>query len=229
MNGARIAAAVTHIERKAGIEERARMAEVRAMGFVPSEVSSEIPIAPARGPVVPFREGYWHEKAGKAQWRWVPYRSGCPGRVRDIFDTMTDQATRRGGDLPFTEAQVGTARDYRALYERVQAAGFKRSKAFDVQMGGQCNTDFITAYMRDTNRLARFHAAVGDGIAKEIKRPGPGQTRHPILVRRLVDDVCIRQYALSEVLKAHGWAVSGENRKALQDALCASLGRMQGI
>ena len=48
MNRDRIAMAVTRIEQATSIDEQARMAEVRAMGFVPAEVGPEIPMAPAR-------------------------------------------------------------------------------------------------------------------------------------------------------------------------------------
>lgn len=221
-------------------EERARLLNV---GTAPDGCSAEIITAPARGQLAAFREGYWHEKDGKGEWRHVPYRSGCPGQARDIFDTMTDQATRGGGDAPFTAAQVGAARDYRALFERVQSAGVKCSKAFDVQMGGQGDTDFMTAYMRDTERLAMFHDAIGSVIAKDMKRVGSEKAQRVIItddmlaqadrriitVRTLVDDVCIKEKALSDVLRAHGWAKTGKNVKTLRDALCAALGRMQGI
>ena len=221
-------------------EERARLMDV---GTAPDGCSAEIITAPARGPLARFREGYWHEKDGQGEWRHVPYRSGCPGQARDIFDTMTDQATRRGGDAPFTAAQVGAARDYRALHERVQSAGVKCSNAFDVQVGGQGRVDFMDAYIRDTERLAMFHDAIGSVIAKDMKRVSPDRAQRVIItddvladvdkriitVRTLVDDVCIKERALSDVLGAHGWSVTGKSRKALRDALCAALGRMQGI
>ena len=224
-------------------DEAGRVASIKALSGSPDGCSSEIITAPARGPVAQFREGYWHEKDGRGEWRHVPYRSGCPGQARDIFDIMTDQATRRGADAPFTAAQVGAARDYRALHERVQSAGVKCSKAFDVQSGGQGRVDFMVAYIRDTERLAMFHDAIGSVIAKDMKRVSRDRAQRVIItddilaqvdkriitVRTLVDDVCIKERALSDVLDAHGWSVTGKNRKALRDALCAALGRMQGI
>ncbi len=221
-------------------EERARLMD---LGTAPDGCSAGIITAPARGPLAPFREGYWHDTDSGGEWRHVPYRSGCPGQVRDIFDTMTDQATRRGGDVPFTAAQVGAGRDYRALHERVQSAGVKCSRVFDVQTDGQGDTDFMVAYMRDTERLDMFHEAIGDGVAKDTKRKVPALEgsvrigdvqlrqigRRLITVRRLVDGVCIGERALSDVLEAHSWRATGKNRKALQEALCAALGRMQGI
>ena len=210
---------------------------------VPPECSSEIIAAPARGPLLPYREGYWHEKDGQSEWRHMPYRSGCPGQIRDIFDTMAEQAMRRGGSSPFTAGQVGAARDYRALHERVQTAGVKCSKVFDVQMGGQGDFDFMTAYMRDTERLARLQDAIGSVIAKSMKRVRPDTAQRVVIsddtflpadksiitVRALVDGVCVKERSLSDILKRYGWSVTGKNRKVLQVALCAALDRMQKI
>ena len=218
-------------------------AQLLALASVPDACSAEIAPAPARGQIVPFREGYWHEKGGRAEWRSVPYRSGCPGQVRDIFDIMTDQAMRSGGVAPFTAAQVGAGRDYRALHERVQSAGVKCSRAFDVQAGGRGDVDFLKAYMDDARRLAVFRDAIGSVIAKDMKRVRPDKAQRVIItddilaqvakriitVRTLVDDVCIKERALSDVLRAHGWVKTGKNVKTLRDALCAALGRMQGI
>ena len=206
MSGDRIAAAVRRIERSTSMDERARMAEVMALGAVPDGCSAEIPMAPARGPLAPFREGYWHETDGGSEWRQMPYRSGCAGRTQDVFDIMTDQTVRGGGDAPFTVAQVGAGRDYRALHERVKSAGVKCSRAFDVQTVGQGGSDFMTSYMRDTKRLAMFHEAIGDGVAKDTRRKvaatcgsvkvGDVQLRQIdrrlITMRRLVDDFASR-------------------------------------
>ncbi len=213
--------------------EQKRIAQVKADAVNPQACSQEIPVAPARGPVAAFREGYWYEKNGRVEWRDLPYRSGCPGRTRDIFDTMTDQATRRGGGLPFTAGQVGTARDYRALDEKVQSAGMKCSKAFDVEIGSNGGADFMTAYRRDIERLGWFKRAIGRGDALSVRRHGAhtmdrGQ-RRSITDAVLIEMVCIRQHALNAVLEAHGWSLAAKNRKPLQSALCAILDRMQGI
>ncbi|MCP3970976.1 MAG: hypothetical protein GY717_11805, partial [Rhodobacteraceae bacterium] len=155
------------------------------------------------------------------------------GRARDIFDTMTDQTTRRGGELPFTKAQVGAARDYRALHERVQCAGVKCSRAFDVQIGGQGQVDFMDAYIRDTQRLAMFQRAIGDGEAMSVRQDGAHNmdrgSRWSVTDTRLVEMVCIGDKPLSAVLKAHGWSASSKGTKRLRAALCAALERMQGI
>lgn len=224
-------------------DERQRVDQVKSSAANPEGVSDRILAAPARGPVLPFRDTRILPDGDGFKVVDAPYRSGCPGRTRDAFDAMTDQATRRGGNAPFTVAQVGAARDYRALDERVQSAGVKCSKVFDVQTGGQGRIDFMDAYIRDTERLVMFHDAIGSVIAKDMKRVSPSKAQRVIVtddmlaqvkkriitVRTLVDDVCIKDRTLSDVLKAHGWSVTGKNRKALRDALCAALGRMQGI
>lgn len=226
-----------------GEEEKARIDAVLASAALPDGCSREIPVAPGRGAVDEFREGYWRDKEGKSEWRDVPYRAGCPGRARDIFDVMTDQATRRGGPSPFTAGQVGAARDYRALHERVHSSGVKCSSAFDLRTGSGGRIDFMDAYMADTRLLAGFHSAIGGGLAKDIKRNVPATVgkvvigdvqlrrvgRTIITVRCLVDEVCIKERALSAVLEAHGWRATGKNRTTLRSALCAALGRMQGI
>ncbi len=214
-------------------EVQSRIDAMKDAAAPPDGCSREIPVAPARGPVVEFRELRSMPRGDGFVLVEAPYRAGCPGRARDIFDTMTDQTTRRGGEPPFTKAQVGAARDYRALHERVQCAGVKCSRAFDVQIGGQGRVDFMDAYIRDTERLAMFQRAIGDGVAMSVRQDGANTmdrgSRWSVTDTRLVEMVCIGDKPLSAVLKAHGWPGSSRNIKHLRAALCASLGHMQGI
>ena len=217
---------------------RRQMAELErtslvAAGLVPVGCSSAIVDALARGPVVEYREGYWKEVDGKPAWVALPYRSGCAARVRDVFDVMADQAARRGGNVPFTAAQVGAGRDYRALHERVASAGVKCSRAFHVELAGAGGGDFMDAWLADVERLRRFERAIGDGMALSVRRAAAhamdrGQ-RKSISDRALVDAVCIAEQPLSRVLKTHGWAAKGKNRQYLRLALGAALDRMRGV
>ncbi|MGB0901182.1 hypothetical protein [Halocynthiibacter sp.] len=216
-----------------------------AVGTAPDTCSQELPVAPGRGEVVPFREVQVLSKGeGDFELSTMPYRSGCPGRARDIFDVMTEQATRRkGGVVPFTAAQVEIARDYRDLCERIEGSGIKCSSTFSDHIGGQGKVDFMDAYMRDTERLALFRAAIGEGLAMETKRRVAANVagikvgdiqlreigRKMITSTVLVDMVCIAEKPLSGVLEAHGWRATGKNRMTLRAALCAALGRMQGV
>lgn len=212
-----------------GPDEQARIDAVKIAAASPAGVSREVLAAPARGPVAPFRESVVLP-AGDDGFEVVdaPYRSGCPGRARDVFDVMVDQALRSGGAAPFTAGQVGAARDYRAVYERVQSSGMKLSSVGVDRTGGQGRVDFMDAYMRDSERLSGFRAAIGDGVALSPKHRSASVVRRAIMVRELVDAVCIRERALSAVLTAHGWKVSGKARNDLRAALCAALGRMRG-
>lgn len=226
-----------------GEDEAARVAAVKSGAANPDGCSREVPEAPARGPVAEFREYRYLPKGDDFEPVEAPYRAGCPGRVRDIFDTMTDQVGRRGGPPPFTLRQVDAGRAYGALHQRVQSAGVKCSSVFDTRGGGRGRVDFMDAYMRDVERLGLFHEAIGDGTAKDIRSKRSvlhGGTlvgevelraigRQVITVRALVDQVCIYESSLSDVLKVHGWRPTGKNRKTLRAALCAALGRMQVI
>ncbi len=220
---------------RCGKQERKRIDAVMDAAVIPDGCSREIPVAPARGPVAEFRELRSMPRGDGFVLVEAPYRAGRPGRARDIFDTMTDQTTRRGGEPPFTRAQVGAARDYRALHERVQSAGVKCSRAFDVQIGGQGQgqVDFMDAYIRDTQRLAMFHRAIGDGVAMSVRQDGANTmdrgSRWSVTDTRLVEMVCIGDKPLNAVLKAHGWSASSKGTKRLRAALCAALERMQGI
>ncbi|WP_107495561.1 hypothetical protein [Thalassobius sp. I31.1] len=224
---------------------RWRRLDLIATGTAPKECSRELPVAPARGQVVPFRESIV-VPSGDEDFELVdaPYRAGCPGRARDIFDVMTAQATRRkGATAPFTALQVGTARDYRDLNERIAGAGVKCSKTFDDHVGGQGGGEFMDAFIRDKQRLSAFEAAIGEGVAMETRRRRAAHVkgvvigdvqlraieRKIITTQRLVDMVCIEEKPLGAVLKLHGWCSGGKNIITLRAALCAALSRMQGI
>lgn len=199
----------------------------------PVGCSGEVPIAPARGAVLPYRELRVLPTADGVDAVEAPYRAGCPARPRDVFDTMIDQGTRRGGSVPFTSGQLGAARDYGALFEKVHGSGMKCSKAFEVERAGQGGVDFMDAYRRDTRRLAAFREAIGIDLALEVRAVGAHimdrGRRVSISDAVLVHTVCISQAPLSMVLKAHGWAASTKNTVALRAKLCAVLDRMQGI
>jgi hypothetical protein len=216
---------------------------VLAAAAVPAGVSDEITPAPAR-PVTRYRDATVVIEDGKFQEIEKRYRAGGPGRERDVFDVMAEQAARRGGKLWLDQRMIEIARDYRDLFERVESAGFVASFKPDAPFGGQGRGDFMDAYLRDKARLDRFHRAIGDGVAKKAK--GKVQTssggrvrvssydlarigRKPITVRGLVDNVCIAQQPLSACLEGYGWSASTKNRETLQAALCAALARMDGI
>lgn len=196
-------------------------------GAAPAACSSEIPVAPARGRVASFVEQRIMPK-GDDDFEIVdmPYRSGTPGRVVDVFDVMADQSLRRGAEPPFMVSHVYAARCYRDLHERVQAAGFRPSSAFDDVPRGGGGLDFMDVHMRRVARLEAYHRAIGDGEAMAAAGRGNGRA---ISSMQLVFMVCLGQQPLASVLSAHGWSSAGKNRGKLRDALRSILERMASI
>lgn len=130
---------------------------------------------------------------------------------------------------PFTKGQVTVALDYAALTERCQSAGLKCASLETVGGGGTGNGSREEAILADLQRLRMYHARIGDGLAKEVRRFRPGgRKRHAIRVRTLVDMVCIGGRSLEAVLLVHGWQKNGEIVESIRRSLCSALDRMQG-
>lgn len=212
---------------------------------LPDGTSTQIHAAPARGPVDRFKE-FRMVPVGTDKFERVEerYGKGAPVICRDIFDTMNAQAMRRKRAQPiFTPMQADAGRRYRDLVERVATAGMKMSSAFQDRVGGADKVDFIDAYMADLQRLAWFHRAIGDGTAKDIRSKRTARAgsvivgdvdliqigKRIITVRRLVDDVCLREYSLSKILRSHGWSWCEANARPLRAALCSALDRMRDL
>lgn len=132
---------------------------------------------------------------------------------------------------PFTHGQVAAARDYVALTERCEASGMSCASLEAVGRGSG-GGDREAAIFRDISRLRALHRRIGDGLAKEVRRHRPSATggkRSAIRVRTLVDQVCLGNMTLDQVLRRHGWTSKNEAvRVDLRKALCAALDRMQG-
>ena len=208
----------------------------------PSECGPEIPVAPGRGPMQSFvhREMVLTD-AGNYTLRRAGYAGRCTARVADGFDVMTEQArrshARKGKDAPpfippFTNGQVAIGRDYAALTERCASAGVKCSSMESFSGGGSQGGDREAAIFRDLQRLRAFHARIGQGLAKEIRRTRPsangGDQRQAIHTRRLVDMVCLGGYTLKKILTIHHWQPNANVIKGLRADLCRALDRMQG-
>lgn len=208
--------------------EAGRLAALKARAVAPEACGPEIPLAPARGAVVPFqpvavvrgRDGYEVQPAGFAG------RSGA--RSADAFDRMADQAGRAGGVDPFTPAQVATGRAYAALVERHAAFGLRgRSVEVLAGRGGGGSDGVMDAVIDEGRRIAAMERAAGHGVALSPLRDGAG--RQAVMVLVLVRMVCVEGLDLSAVLRRHGWAPKGDSRAALRLALGLALDRMQKI
>lgn len=207
--------------------ERARLDEVRDRGAVAECFGTEIPEAPARGPVkaVDFVRVY---PRGADDWEVKP--AGFQGRrtmqVVDAFDVMEARARKR----LFTDGQKAVGRAYGALFERHAAAGMRctsiETRTDRTTTGGG---EFIDAVLQDARQLALWERRVGRGVALEVRRVRPGSAARSVLPDlHLVRAVCVAGQTISKVLDAGGWPKNGRMVEAARMALCAALDRMAG-
>jgi hypothetical protein len=213
-----------------------RIAEVMAGGSVPVQCGTEIPVAPARGPIRTFMPKALYPK-GEYDWEMKP--SGHMGHEAmqraDAFDLMTRRAKlahkgKRSAFIPpFTPGQITMGRHYRNLVERHSSAGV-RCSSVEVMQGQGSGGDggYIDAVLRDRDQIKRIRARIGNGTALRVKRQGQQVQRLEITDRCLVDMVCLGEKTLADVLRAHGWAKRGGNVTILQKALADALTRMMG-
>ncbi len=213
-------------------DERARIAETRALGKVPEGSGPEIVDAPARGPVVQFmpmkgypdgEKGYKFEASGHMGRKAIQHA--------DAFDLMANGAAKNKKASPFTPAQVQMGRDYASLFEKHDCAGVRCSSmeaAPDGGGGGGGGGEYIDAVIADGERLAVLRRRIGGGMAKVIRRRRPSDGRIEITDRRLVDAVCIGEMTLTQVLIKNRWPKTGRNVADLAVALAGALDRMAG-
>lgn len=210
--------------------EAGRIAEVRATGYVPEACGPEIGEAPARGPVRMFepRATYPDGKDG-----YVIRPSGYRGRkalhLADQFDQARVSARRQECDPPYTRAQENMGRAYRDLCQDLASRGMAVSSLMGSTGGGD-GRGWVDAYCDDAQQLRLWQSRIGHGVALPVRRIRPSDrgVKSGILDRDLVDQFCIHDKPLTDILKAHGWRANGKTRGALQRALAEALDRMQG-
>lgn len=212
--------------------EAMRIEAVKARGHVPGEVGPEVPQAPARGPVRMFESVKLYPKGEGA---FEVKRAGHMGRKTlqraDVFDLMAAKAARHKKDAPLNASQVAMGRFYRDLVEKHDCAGVRCSSLESLsQRGGGTGGEFMDAVLQDRQRIAVLRRRIGDGSALVVRRHRPSQrgSRVTIRDRALVDMVCLEDRSVSDVLKAHGWAVYGEVVASITKGLADAFDRMMG-
>lgn len=207
--------------------EEDRLAVLKAKAVAPESCGPDVPVAPARGRVVPVapvvmrltNDGWQPEHGG--------WRGRDASRAADVFDEMARQARRAGGEDPFTARQVAAGRLYAAMVERHSAVGLK-GRSIETMLSGRSGRGgdgIMDAILDEGERIASMRAAIGDGWALAVVRQSKRQ-RTPLTVRELVDRVCLRGQTISEVLEACGWSVYGEAREWARTALADALERI---
>lgn len=231
---------VAHCGKAMAAAERARVANLLARATPPDACGPEMPVAPARGPMLAFTpRKVVQTEAGNYRSVSDGYVGRRAARVADAFDTMTRKAfeahEKAGGDEadfvpPFSVGQVEAGREYAALVERVASSGLGCVSLEAAGRGGGGGEGVQAAVFRDIERLRFLRARIGNGLAKEVRRIRPdGAKRRVIWARVLVDQVCVEGLSLEAVLKRHGWGINTRCRDALRTALCGALDRMRGF
>lgn len=209
------------------LTEAERVVAIKARAVAPERCGPEIPVAPARGPMVAFapmemrrtEDGYDLVHAG--------HRGRDAARAMDVWDQMARQARRAGGTDPFDQAQVATGRAYAALVERHAARGLRgvSVETMAVGRGGAAGGGYADAVLAEGRRLDALVQAIGGGVALEVRRV-TRRARGVVTVRQLVDGLCVEGLTLANLLRRSGWDTNGATIETAREAVAAALDRM---
>lgn len=189
------------------LSEADRLAALSARAVPPERCGPEIPVAPARGPMVAFAPMEMQMGEAGPALVHVGFRGRDAARAMDVWDEMARQARRAGGDEPFTRAQVAVGRAYSTLVERHAARGLRgvSVETMMVGRGGKGGDGFADAVVTEGRRIEALQRAIGDGVALEVRRVSR-RARGVVTVRALVDGLCLEGLTISTLLRRSGWS-----------------------
>lgn len=210
-----------------------RRAMMLAVSAVPEECGPEMRSGPAQARLVPFQPVIKMVDAKGVECAVeVGYRGRSAARVADVFDLMHARQTkahREAHGVLFNPSQIAIARIYRALVEDV-SRGNMRNVNLEGAGGGGCDDGALAAFTDRRAQVEAMRRRVGVGDAMPLRRVRPSDRGQRVAIARLalVDQVCVGQMTLSEVLERAGWVANGQHRCALRAELQECLDRMQG-
>lgn len=217
------------------IAERARLTQMRLDATPPERCGPDIPVAPARGPMLAFTPRRVEMTEAGPRMRRDGWLGRDAARAADAFDLAQAQSDRRSGSarkVLFTETQIDTGRDYAALVEAVEAGGYSLSQAEGRSGGGKGSAAGVSeAVLDQIARLRAMRAAIPAGAALRPIRTDGGQR---VLTHvDLVDMFCCGGKTVAQVLAARGWnpRAPGARAKAMRalvlalDAMATALAR----
>lgn len=215
--------------RQFGKREAARIQEVKDRGRVPDGCGSAIPEAPARGAVKRFTPvALVPDNHGGYVAKLDGYRGRQALKVADVFDVIEEQARRRKAEAPLSPTQVAMGRRYRDLIERHEGSGLKCQSFDDTRSGS--GGDVMDAILREGREIDMLRDRIGSGVALAIRRVRPSQrgARVEITARALVDEVCLKDRSVRDVLARFGWGWEPKRGRELMAELAAVFDRMLG-
>lgn len=210
------------------LTEADRMAYLKARAVAPESCGPEIPVAPAKGPMVAVEPMAMTMGKDGPELVHTGFQGRDAARALDVWDSMAQQARRAGGADPFTTAQVATGRAYGALVERHMARGL-RGVSVETMLagrGGPGGGGLSEAVLKEGRHLDALRREIGDGLALEVRRASR-RARGVVTVRALVDGLCVEGVPLGHQLRRAGW--SDRNAAVLdaaRDAVARALDRM---
>lgn len=218
---------------KAAAEAEA-LRKIKARATPPEVCGPELAVAPAQGRLIPFQPVVLMIDAkGQEQAIEMGYRGRAAAHVEDVFDRMHARQTaahREAHGLLFNPAQVAIARLYRALVEDLARGNLRGTNLMSSGGGGGDHDGWLVAIADRRAQVEAMRRRVGDGYALPMRRVRPSRRGRRVAIRHLdlVDQVCVGQMMISDVLARAGWGAKGELRHALRCELQECLDRMQG-
>jgi len=201
---------------------------VTARATPPDACSDDVPVSPARGPMVVHRPVVAVLTDNGPRVIREPLPHGAAARVASPLDLLEKASRCKSGGALFTPAQHIAAANYAALFELVNG-GMVKCSSLEAQVGGGGAGSFMDAAVDNIFRLRKMDAAIGAEPVLTprgaMAQPGRRTIRSDILVRW----VLVKQEPLRALLAGHGWALQSRYLATTKAGLARALDRLYGV